>query len=136
MVSKYVDLNQFKEQIRGQPYNSLVQHHLRRQSVHELVLGIKGTTARLPQGVIGRVETLIDMWNSRAHDADFWRRDCAEVFEEIIWEGEMILESSGFKKDDETLFNIFQVITLNFASAAATQPTLRKFAGIKKGWLF
>ena len=44
-----------------------------------------------------------------------------------------LLNAAGVTPDDETLFNIFQVVTLNFAATASEQPTLRKFMGIREG---
>jgi len=134
MDQKTVDMEEFKEQVRGKPYNSLIQYHLKRQSSRELENGIKGTIAMLPTEMLSAVEMIIDFWNLRAKDAVFFRRDCADVFEEIIWETELMFSKRGIQYDEESLFNVFQIITLNFASMASTQPKLRKFAGIKKGW--
>ena len=54
--------------------------------------------------------------------------------EEIIKDAAEVLLQVGARPDDETLFNIFQLVTLNFALAASLQPKMRKFAGIKKGF--
>jgi hypothetical protein len=97
-------------------------------------MAIEGTKKLLPPVIMDSLEEFSDRCNSRAYDADFWREDCAQVFDLITSEACDIMQKAGITLDDETLFNLFQLVTLNFALAASLQPELRKFAGIKKGW--
>jgi hypothetical protein len=72
--------------------------------------------------------------NTRVYDPDFWRTYCAEVLDQIIADARDVLDSAGVPAEDEILFNMFQVLTMNFAVLASDQPNMRKLAGIKRGW--
>jgi len=135
---KPINLDEVKSGFRGKPYNALVQYHIKRQNTKQLATGIEGTKGMLPKellspDMLNRFDEFFDRWNSRAYDAKFWREDCAEVFTQIINDAAEVLQQAGIRPDDETLFNIFQTVTLSFALAASVQPKMRKFAGIKKG---
>ncbi len=53
------------------------------------------------------------------------------ILDEILSDAELACESVGVTPDDELLFNVFNIITMNFAAAAATQPEMQKFLGIE-----
>jgi len=135
---KPINIDEVKSGFRGKPYNALVQYHIKRQNTKQLATGIEGTKGMLPKEVLlpdmlNRFDEFFDRWNSKAYDASFWREDCAEVFTHIMNDASNVLLQAKIKPDDETLFNIFQIVTLSFALAASLQPKMRKFAGIKKG---
>lgn len=77
------------------------------------------------------------------YDAHFWRyADCKTAFGWIIqlainelplgdW---MTAEIDAYKPENQELaFNLFQIVTLNFAYSASTNAKQRKFMGIRKG---
>lgn len=129
-----IDIDEFKKGLVGKPYKSLIQYHIKKQNSQKIDNAIKGTISLLPNGMHNVAEIIIDFWNSRAQEKTFWERDCADVFDEVTWETAAIAEKRGLETNAEALFNVFQIVTLNFAFMASTQPNLRKFAGIKKGW--
>ena len=129
-----INLDEVKSGFLGKSYNALVQYHIKRQNAKRLAMAIEGTKEMLPSGIISHLVEFCDRWNSKAYDADFWTEDCAEVFTKIINDAAEVLLQVDIRPDDETLFNIFQLVTLNFALAASLQPKMRKFAGIKKGF--
>lgn len=135
---KPINIDEVKSGFRGKPYNALVQYHIKRQNTKQLAMGIEGTKGMLPKGmlspdIVSHFDEFFNRWNSKAYDASFWREDCAEVFTQIINDASNVLLQPKIKPDDETLFNIFQIVTLSFALSASLQPKMRKFAGIKKG---
>ena len=70
-----------------------------------------------------------------SHDPDFWRTYRDEVLDEyhsLIHEMFLIQQESE-PKYSNILFNMFQVLTINFAVLASDQPNMRKLAGIKRG---
>lgn len=87
----------------------------------------------LPEEAKPLAETFIDRWNVRAYEKDFWQMDTAIVFDEIIDDARSILSESGIPLDDETLFNMFNIIVLSYAYSAYGQPKKRKFIGIRSG---
>ncbi|MBT9149783.1 MAG: hypothetical protein AAGB97_00100 [Dehalococcoidia bacterium] len=67
----------------------------------------------LPEKAKPLVEPFIDRWNARAYEKDFWQMDTAIVFDEIIGDARSVLSESGIAFDDETLFNMFNIIVLS-----------------------
>lgn len=129
-----VNLPALRQQLEGAEYRKLVQRHLRklgRQLGLSMVASVNGST-ELERHV---AEALIDEYNTMGYDQWFWRRDCGEVFEEICTRFEEGMTKEGGEADDSGKFNMFQLITMNFAYMAREQKTLRKFAGIRKGLL-
>lgn len=126
-----INLTEFRDGVRGRTYRQLVEHHLKNQVGDERMKAILGTVELLPKPVRPPAEELIDRWNARAYNADFWSRDCADVFDEIAADAEALFESNGLEADDEDVFNVFQVVTMSFAYSAEKEPRFREFAGIE-----
>jgi hypothetical protein len=82
---------------------------------------------------IPSMESLIDEWNETGGYSEFWRTPCAIVFNHMAEHAKNLTVITGGVLDDDDLFNIFQVLTLNFAVMASENKHLRKFAGIRKG---
>ena len=126
-----INLEEVRKGFQGRPLSKLVEHHLGRQKQDKRVLGIQGTVEMLPKQAKALVEPFIDRWNNRAYEKDFWQMDTAEVFNEIIEDARSILSESGIPFDDETLFNMFNIIVLTYAYSAYDQPKMRKFIGVR-----
>ncbi len=130
-----VDLNRLYQQYRGVPYARLVQQHLRRFGPKiEDTLAVCVQTFDDTENEVA--EHVVDEYNTRGYDAKFWRCDCAQVFAEICISFAKGMTDRGLFTDDIAKFNMFQVVTLNFAYTARNQKELRRFAGIKKGLFF
>jgi hypothetical protein len=130
-----LDVTAFRTRIAGRPYKELVEHHLRKEKQKDMQLGLQGTIALLPEWFLPAMEAIINEWNETARHADFWNADCAHVYDLITVSANLAATVLGHTLDDEALFNAFQVITLNLASAASESRELCKFAGIRKGYL-
>ena len=130
-----VDLNRLYQQYRGVPYARLVEQHLRKfgPTIEETLVVCVQTFDETEFEVAERV---VDEYNKCAYDATFWQRDCAQVFAEICNRFSQGITDRRMVTDDIARFNMFQVVTLNFASTARDQKELRRFAGIKKGVFF
>jgi hypothetical protein len=128
---KPVDLVELRKGYRGRRYADLVQYHLERQTPQARIEGLLGTVQMLPGPVQPAVEGFIDKWNARAYDQGFWQSDTADVFDEITADARHLMVQHGVPADDETLFNLFNIITMSYAYSAAEQPKMRKFIGIK-----
>ncbi len=128
-----IDLEELKSGFLGKPYKLLVQQHVKRGNAQFIMGAIDGTKRMLPPGATNHLVDFIDRWNRQAYDASFWMRDSAKVLSDVIEEARTSLSEAGITTDEETLFDVFQLVTLTFALNASLQPELRKFAGIKKG---
>lgn len=127
-----VNLAELRAQFTGTRFCQLVQHHLRRQSQSERTQGVLRTIASLPETARTLAEEFIDRWNTRIYDRDFWQRDTADVFDEIIADARNVLRPLGLAKDDEAAFNLFNIVVLSYAYSAFDQPKMREFMGITR----
>jgi hypothetical protein len=128
------------------PYRGLIQHHLRRQSLEETKAGVFGTIALLPESYRPAVQEYIDRANKLyGLDQQFWKSATVEYAFDVLMGGIVpfvfpVAEPASFHKrvlggqEQELAFNLFQIITLNFAYSAHLTPAHRKLMGIKKGW--
>ena len=130
---KRIELGKVRQGFRGSPFCELVEHHLCSQKEDARIRGIRGTVEMLPGGAKSLVEPFVDRWKIRAYEKDFWQMDAAAVFDEIIEDARSILYKSGISFDDETLFNMFNIIVLSYAGSAYGQPKMRKLFGIRSG---
>lgn len=85
----------------------------------------------LPEQARGLVEGFIDRWNLRAYDKDFWKMDTVSVFDDITEDAKKVLSEQHIDSDDEMLFNIFNIVVLNYAYSAYDQPKMCEFMGVK-----
>ncbi len=126
-----VNLDSLKVQFKGKPFNQLIKYHLRRQkNTLKLREATIGTLAMLSESAYQLDVDFIDKWNERVYEQSFRGKDTSEVFVEIIDDARSFLLSVGIPTDDETLFNMFQIVVLSYAYSASDQPTKRKFIGI------
>lgn len=125
-----IDLRELEAQFRGTRFSELVKHHLGRQTQRERIDGLQETIALLPDAARGIAEGFIDRWNVRAYDQGFWQQDTANVFDEIVADARSTLRPLGLETDDEVVFNLFNIVVLNYAYSAYDQPKMRKFMGI------
>ena len=130
-----VDLVKLSEQFRGSEYRQLVQQHVRKMSTM-LESAITAATQACTDSERGVAERLIDKYNHMGYDQSFWHRDTADVLNEICSCFDMLMSDTGARVDNKGKFNIFQLITMNFALQARDQKALRKFAGIRKSFIF
>ena len=133
-----VNLSDFRSGIAGRPFRAFVQHHINKQSSQSRRSAVAAIPGMLPAAAQGLPERFVDRWNSRAYERSFWEMDCALVLDEVIADARAEFESLGIEPDDWILFNMFQLVTLNFAYSAEKEPGFRSFAGLKasgKDWV-
>ncbi|MFQ5688414.1 MAG: hypothetical protein ACE5GV_17340 [Candidatus Scalindua sp.] len=125
-----IDLGKLKERYCGEPFHKLVEYHLKRQKQDTRISGLHGTIQLLPESARSLVEEFIDRWNTKAYDKQFWGTDTSIVFSEIINDARNFLTNAGAPTDDDTLFNMFNVVVMNYAYSVYDQPKMREFVGI------
>ena len=127
---KLANLEELRAQFAGSRFCELVAHHLGRQSQDQRAQGVLGTVALLPEAARPVAVGFIDRWNTRAYDKEFWQRDTASVFDEIIDDARTVLRPLGLAADDEAAFNMFNIVVLSYAHSAYDQPNMRDFMQI------
>ncbi len=68
------------------------------------------------------------------HLPSFWRRTCVDVLDSVAGEFEERMSENGLSAPDWLKFEMFHLITLNFAQMAYEQKAIRQFIGIRKGF--
>jgi len=126
-----INLEELRQGFQGKPFCELIKHHLDHQKQDTRIFGIQGTAEMLPKEARPLVEPFINRWHDRAYEKDFWQMDTAIVFDEIIDDARRVLSESGIQFNDETLFNMFNIIVLSYAYSAHDQPKMREFIGIR-----
>lgn len=129
-----VDLAQLRSRLCGAEYRELVQEHMRRLG-HELEPAILGCVLALTDAELGLADVVIHSCNVCACERSFWRRDCGQVLTDICSAFERMMLEAGLTASEGAKFAVFQLATMNFALAARESKQLRKFAGIRKGFL-
>ena len=125
-------------------YRELIQEQTKNLSKVKLENAIERETSNLPENLRDKIGGYILLTNLQlGHDKNFWKdADCHLAYELII---DIAIQSFPLKdriksvedsfkpENDELAFNLFQIPTLHFSYYASTQPSLRKFWGIRKG---
>lgn len=128
------NLSEIRAGLAGRPFNSFIQHHLKRQDDRERERALQGTMGLIPKWFVPATADLADDVNHAMLGSDFWHQDTAAVFDLVADDARDRAARIGQSIDDEIVFNIFQIVSLNIASMASQHRQLRTFAGIKKGW--
>jgi hypothetical protein len=123
-----MDLDNLKNQFKGRKFGDLVLHHMKSQSPNDRIKALRGTISLLPElfQTYG-IETLIDEINKDISKESFWKTDCSEMFSTIIEITRRSYHYYGFTPSNDDLFNAFNIIVLNLAYAAESQPEMEKF---------
>jgi len=131
----FVTLAELRQQFAGSTFKDMIQHHINRQGRSGIGEAVLATMRMMSSEEKEVGEVLIDDYNIWAYERDFWKKDCASVLDEICALGMAKLRVKGQSPTGESLFNLFQVIVLNFALTALDDKGFRKYAGIRIGWL-
>jgi len=122
-----MDLGQLTDQFRGRRFGELVLHHVRKMALADTLAGLKGTSDQLPVDAVAELERWIDEIAPMGGREAFWQRDCGDVFQEVCERARRRLGALGVSGSDEDVFNMFQMIVLNFAYGAHRHPQSKAF---------
>lgn len=135
LASKNLSLDKVEEQFRGTKFNQLVEHHINSMSSKARSQAVLGVAEDIGSGFT-QFDSMewIDRWNAKVYNKEFWQTDTSVVFREITDDARVFLRSKNITDfTDDSLFNMFNIIVLNFAYSAEDQPKMREFIGIKRG---
>ncbi len=128
-----IDIVELEKGFRGKSFNKLIEAHINKHNERQLYNASQGTMNLLPVQAKPAIEGFIDMWNERVYSKEIWFSDTGEIFLDIVNSSVEVLKGYGVENiDDEMLFNMFQVIVLNYAYSAVNQPKMQEFMEIKK----
>jgi hypothetical protein len=122
-----MDLDALRKQFRGRRFGELILHHRKETDLQSTIAALQGVTQQLPDGAQPLVESWIDEINPNARSEQFWRQDCADALATITAAAASRLRAAGMEPTTEDLFNMFQVIVLNFAYSTHRFPQSKAF---------
>ncbi len=122
-----VSINQLAAQFEGRKFGELVLHHIDNQSFEQTVSAMQGTMEGLPAQVREGIEELIDNANPLARKKEFWSDDCGTILRFITSIVEKEFQEKGVHLSEETLFDVFNIIVMNFAYSSHKDPRMKKF---------
>jgi hypothetical protein len=122
-----MDLLELTRQFRGRRFGDLVLHHVRQTNLAQTVAALTGTMAELPPKETIDVEGWIDEIAPMGADESFWRRDCSEVFRDVCELARHRFNARGIYETEDGIFNMFQIVVLNFAYGAHRSPQSKAF---------
>ncbi|MDA1189631.1 MAG: hypothetical protein O2854_08160 [Chloroflexi bacterium] len=128
------------------PYRDYIAHVMKGKSSEELRIGGTEFVSRLPPSCQKLTLEFIDAVNDKfLNDETFWRTvDCKTAFGRVMQTAIQVLplgpgieaEIDAYEEANQELaFDVFWVATIAFAYSASGQRALRKFMGIRKGFL-
>lgn len=131
-----VSFGDFRDKVRGTAYRDLIEYHLRSHPAEEVREALREVLRVLPEEGREVASVLAGRWSDRLTEEALWERDCADVAEEIAGEARRGLEERGASPDQDVLFDLFEVVTLNYARAAHEHESVRRAMGVRRrGWL-
>jgi hypothetical protein len=119
--------------LRGKPYNQLIQHHVRKQNAKQIEQAMAAEWTTLPEEVRPIAHHIGSFFNVPRMNPQFWKWDAADVLDNITSTAHTRLTDDNLSYDENVLFGIFQIVTLNFAGPASNDSAMRRYMGIKKG---
>ena len=122
-----VSVDDLVQGLRGKRFGELVLHHVKRKSLSHVIDALMQTIFLLPKQLQGSSEEWIDINNQYGRDEAFWQSDCGEVCLSIIERAKHFSTKFGVRVDNNTLFNLFQIIVLTFAYTAHREPSSKAF---------
>jgi len=113
-----MDLEALQKQFRGSRFGNLILHHRRENDLQTTIAAVQGVTEQLPPTARPLVESWIDEMCPNSRSEQFWQQDCGEAFARITTAAAAKLRAAGVEPTTDDLFNMFQIIVLNFAYVA------------------
>ena len=130
-----VTVDQLVKQFEGRKFGELVLHHMNEQPFEQIVAAMQGMMERLPAQLRNEIEGLIDNANPLSFKKEFWADDCGKILRFITSMVEKELQEKGAQPSEDNLFDVFNIIVMNFAYSAYKDQRMKKFikSSIGKG---
>jgi hypothetical protein len=122
-----MDLDSLQTQFHGRKFGDLVLEHLNKLDFSATVHALRGITQELPAVAQPLVESWVDDINPHSRVAQFWQQDCGVALMSITTAAAAKLRGVGIEPSSDDLFNMFQIIVLNFVCAGHNHPQSKAF---------
>lgn len=112
-----MDLTGLEAQFRGGTFGELVLRHRSQSSVESCLSACQGIIEQLPVQARPLAETWMDEMNALTNSSELWTQDCGDAFASITSAAVRKLKAADVRFTDDDVFNMFQLIVLNYAYA-------------------
>jgi hypothetical protein len=129
-------IDQLKFQFQGRKYKDLLQAHIREMSLIKLEMAILGSIAAFNSEEKEIAKTTIEEYLQIGKNKEFWNKGCDIILSEVCSKFRRLLPQNAYEPEGKVQFNMFQLLTMYFASMALQSKSLRKHIGIRKNILF
>ena len=122
-----MDLEALSAQFAGRKFGELVLHHYKNMKSETVLPALAGNINSLPVNAKPIVESWIDEVSAFGTDAEFWKSDAGQTFIVICNAARQRLNDAGIAAEIDNLFNMFQIILLNFVYGLHKNPQSKAF---------
>lgn len=122
-----MNLQELSAQYAGRKFGELVLHHFKRMNQETLVPALAGTIRTLPPAARPLAEDWIDEITTFGTEPSFWQSDAGQTFALICSAAKDRLADAGITASDDDIFNMFQIILLNFVYGLHKHPQSKAF---------
>lgn len=129
---KEIDLEYARYGFEGLEYGEFIQLHFRISSVDELLRKIAECFAAFTPVEREAAKEILQEYDQRALSRHFWLRDSASVLYEIGEYFQGLLTAEGHPAENRMKWNMFKLVSKNFAVIALRNKELREIAGIQE----
>jgi hypothetical protein len=129
-------IDQLKLQFQGRKYKDLLQAHIREMSLVKLEMAILGSIAAFNSEEKEIAKTTIEKYLQIGKNKEFWHKGCDVILLEVCTKFRRLLSQNNHEPEDKVQFNMFQLLTMFFASMALQSKALRKHIGIRRNIFF
>lgn len=129
-------LNEFVDSCKGIFFGTLVLYHIdrNRKSIftansrlkNKFIKDLNHSIHSLPKEIKPIIEGFIDKWNSSIKNRSYWLSDCAEIVIRIVDDAKNTLKKNKVPYNDDTLFEMLNIIILNYAYNAVYEKKMEK----------
>jgi hypothetical protein len=118
---------QIEAGMKGKKFGDLVLYHMNKQSFEQIILALTGMIESLPVQISEEITALIDDSVPLGYNKDFWADDCGNIFRFITFMVKKKLKEKGIQPSEDELFDVFNIIVLNFAYNGHKDSNMKKF---------
>ncbi len=131
-----MDLKSLAKQFEGRKFGELILYHYKNQKFKTTISALIEIRAEILKNPGFNLEEWLDENCIQGINSLFWSRDCGEVLNEILEKAQIKLKNLNIKPTEDLLFNLFQIIILNFVYGIFKHPPSKAFIQKSIGFRF
>lgn len=122
-----MDLKELINQYSGRKFGELILYHHSKHDLPTISKAFQGTIVELPPKVQPTIENWLDYISILGKNESFWQSDCGEIFGELCSKAKEWLSEFDNNPNETDIFNMVQLIILNFAYGTYKYPQSKYF---------